>query len=1172
MTTPSTPKVDYTKEVRFAVVMYGGVSLAIYINGVAQELLRMVKGTAPNSEGEDVARTLPTKDNKRCGTEAIYRKLSYLVESPANRAAFRAALATDANAAASWEPTGDIRVRFMVDVLAGTSAGGINSIYLAKALANDQSIDQLKNLWVTEGDIHVLINDVQSLQNTTLQRQKPPQSLLNSRRMYLKLLAALDAMDTDERAQRSPLVDELDLYVTATDIRGLSLPIRLADAVVFERRHRNVFHFKFATVRATGNDVNEFRQELNPFLAFAARTTSSFPFAFEPVRLADIRNLLDHSDEHRAQREKFKPDSPLIRRFFQDNLTDDIELGSVNYDLRSFADGGYLDNKPFSYATSTLMRRMPTVPVDRKLIYIEPSPEHPERDAQPDNPPDAIQNVMAALSLPRYETIREDIQLVLERNRLIERVNRLTTLIEDDIEDFESRRGLSSSARAVIETETEQKRLEEMMRPVRPELSPQLWDAMQMSDMVGMYGLYYLPYRRLRISALTDEIATLTARVAGFDEKSDMFLAIRALVQTWRDATYSDTQPENGNTLNRFLNRFDLAYRLRRLNFLVGKIDELLCLLDPHAKEDVLRFKSGRRLVRKLEAANPSPDFNFVALTDEDRDQAAKFLLYVKCELNQQFIELRKFGRDLRRPPAKNSDSQPAAPTAQPKPSLDREREKRYQAINEYKAKVGALEISVEHLQLILGARPEGKRRIEIDDPQIDCVFQDEAAARAQKLWDNSADYGVPQLKERFAEAGEYLDEILSEVLRPSGARSRQLLDPEAMGYEPHKLCGQMEGAQYPTSPFALAARGYLWEYFKHFDDYDQISFPIYFESDVGESDVIEVIRISPEDAPALINEKTDARGRKKLAGTQLANFSAFLEASWRVNDIMWGRLDGAERLIKSLLPNEKDKDICDALTREAHQVILVEELSPAAQADLAELLGQALVERKAGLAISAAIEKILKPVDDEVVKRRLTNVMTTCLQGEELYEFMRDYYEVNRQFEPEPTLRVLGRATRVVGNILDDISRKKNFDNKVTQWISRVGQIFLGLVEVAVPDSLASLLFRHWLKLLYAFEIVLLLLATFVISTPSVASFGWKLLALTLATNFAVFLLRDYMRGRNRWVRIGQLLAVFVILALMMIGIQDLRGKDWSGKVVQGWHGVTNFIAWIGTRIRQAI
>ena len=37
------PEVQYTQEVRFAVVMYGGSSLAIYMNGVAQELLRLVR-------------------------------------------------------------------------------------------------------------------------------------------------------------------------------------------------------------------------------------------------------------------------------------------------------------------------------------------------------------------------------------------------------------------------------------------------------------------------------------------------------------------------------------------------------------------------------------------------------------------------------------------------------------------------------------------------------------------------------------------------------------------------------------------------------------------------------------------------------------------------------------------------------------------------------------------------------------------------------------------------------------------------------------------------------------------------------------------------------------------------------------------------------------------------
>jgi len=49
MSDPS-PRTEYTQEIRFAVVMYGGVSLAIYINGIAQELLRMVRSTSSASK------------------------------------------------------------------------------------------------------------------------------------------------------------------------------------------------------------------------------------------------------------------------------------------------------------------------------------------------------------------------------------------------------------------------------------------------------------------------------------------------------------------------------------------------------------------------------------------------------------------------------------------------------------------------------------------------------------------------------------------------------------------------------------------------------------------------------------------------------------------------------------------------------------------------------------------------------------------------------------------------------------------------------------------------------------------------------------------------------------------------------------------------------------------
>src|SRR5918993_844541 len=87
-------------------------------------------------------------------------------------------------------------IRFTVDILSGTSAGGINAVYLAKALANCQTIDQLKQLWVEEGDLLKLINDAKSVEQLDgLKAQKPPRSLLNSQRMYRRLLEALDGME-----------------------------------------------------------------------------------------------------------------------------------------------------------------------------------------------------------------------------------------------------------------------------------------------------------------------------------------------------------------------------------------------------------------------------------------------------------------------------------------------------------------------------------------------------------------------------------------------------------------------------------------------------------------------------------------------------------------------------------------------------------------------------------------------------------------------------------------------------------------------------------------------------------------------------------------------------------------------------------------------------------------
>jgi len=114
-----------------------------------------------------------------------------------------------------------IRTRFVIDVLSGTSAGGINAVFLAKALANDLDLQPLRDVWLKTADFGVLLNDGQGKGD----RQKPPKSLVNSPLMYSELLNALNAMDKpDVSLRRSPYTDQLDLFTTFTDIQGKPSP------------------------------------------------------------------------------------------------------------------------------------------------------------------------------------------------------------------------------------------------------------------------------------------------------------------------------------------------------------------------------------------------------------------------------------------------------------------------------------------------------------------------------------------------------------------------------------------------------------------------------------------------------------------------------------------------------------------------------------------------------------------------------------------------------------------------------------------------------------------------------------------------------------------------------------------------------------------------------------
>src|SRR5262249_7800670 len=99
--------------------------LAIYMHGVTKELNRLVKASV--MRGADREQTTPSE-------QAYGRLLDRLVEE-------------------SDLP----ELKVVVDGIAGTSAGGINGIYLAKALAGNRSQDGLRKLWFENGDMNQLL-------------------------------------------------------------------------------------------------------------------------------------------------------------------------------------------------------------------------------------------------------------------------------------------------------------------------------------------------------------------------------------------------------------------------------------------------------------------------------------------------------------------------------------------------------------------------------------------------------------------------------------------------------------------------------------------------------------------------------------------------------------------------------------------------------------------------------------------------------------------------------------------------------------------------------------------------------------------------------------------------------------------------------------------------------
>ncbi|MCF8382046.1 MAG: patatin-like protein [Chlorobium sp.] len=1105
-------------EIRFAVVMYGGVSLAIYMNGIAHELLRMVRATATGQDG--VTPLIPSGMLDR--VETVYRKIAYRLAGATN---VDEMLVRDAA----------LERKFTIDVISGTSAGGINGIFLAKALATGLGMDDLKNLWIAEGDAALLINDSRSVKDTVLKVERSPQSLFNSRRMYQKLLEAFEKMDDARQPgsgnSPSAYVRELDLFVTTTDILGLILPIELTDSTVYERRHRNVFRFSSSDTSQT--TWNDFVKENNPMLAFAARSTSSFPFAFEPVMLSDIDEVLRRKDYG----EEFLSSGDRWKRFFR-GYPDKPASGCVSYRNRPFGDGGYLDNKPFSYAVETISARHSDLPVERKLLYIEPVPDHPESDPEKNGRPNAIENSIAALlKLPRYETIRGDLEKILERNRLLERIEQITINLDAD--------KLQSGwvAPYVYVYRAWQKKIEKGedagAEPfwAKPGLNDREWGMLDMADMTLRKGPGYAAYQRLEIESVTDDFGTLLARVAGFDEQSDTARVFRNLVRAWREerfvryrgSEYDTDRKEDAHTempprtMNTFLHWFDLTFPLRRLRFLKRRIDRFYAMDTKELSKDLEKW---------LDEPVPAGSDDWISSFRVELLSARKDALAMQSRLIEVGRELRSRFR-----PREGTDGKDANPL--------------YDLVAELvDALSGSDDVRLSTSMQSGSAKQTGDDRDATFRPVIDFFLG------SGRSGGKSAQQASEEVAAGFLEGNKKVIRLLDRIAIKVKNRLTRAIE-ESDGVCRKALC--IDETVTKNSDFgATAARSVLGNTYRSYSDYDMVLFPILYGTAADEGTRIDVSRISPEDATFLVDERKDRL--KKLAGTALGNFGAFMEERWRRNDIMWGQLDGAERIIRALLPDAAD---ADSYIGEAHAAIVLDTMREMGPDESKDLLVEAFMRPASG-----------KPVPESFVSfiRKLKAYTTRMARSRYDYSQafrdidereLRDHYlrvfRSNHVPEPEAALKNAARATTVTGKILSGIADQYGVAGKgLLAVMMRAGTLLWWLVEASVPRSMTNLVFKHWMQLLYLFETLLLILGLLFVN-PGVQRLGLTILALTGAVHLTVLWLRDLLLFKNKWALVFKSLGTALILVLLLSGIASIVAvsglqQEWWG-VVEGVH-----------------
>jgi patatin-related protein len=555
------------KELRLALVCYGGVSLAVYMHGVTKEIWHLARASRAFNTAQD--------DGELGVAASAY--LEFLSTIEQQRA---------------------LHLKILPDILTGASAGGINAVFLAQAIASGQSLEPLTDLWLENADVSQLteaqarpmwryakiwtqpfvdwylnrpgnmVSESVSPETRSEVREKvsnlvrgrwfnPP---FSGERFSGMLYEALESMAA--RPTHKPLLPPgypIDLLVTTTDFRGHLQSLRLnSPPVVLETEHRLPIDFHTA-VSADGSAALADPMEL----VLAARSTASFPGAFPPLRLDEIDRLALEQGHDWSSRAAF------LERIMPVHVRD----GSV--EQVSLIDGSVLVNAPFGGAIGALGGRQSQREVDRRFVYIDPRPDRIGAFGdEEDSPVGFFGAIFGSLStIPREQPIRDDLERIEQQSRDAQRLRRIMTSLRPEID------------RAV---EKLFRRTFFLDRPTPKRLAN--WRSKAQQAASEQAGFAFHAYAQSKFTALIDRLARITRAAA-----PELTLADHApIADRFREhlgrsglATLASEKGGANEAAITFFRAHDVGFRVRRLQLLARRASREW-EIDPEIPDDDL--------------------------------------------------------------------------------------------------------------------------------------------------------------------------------------------------------------------------------------------------------------------------------------------------------------------------------------------------------------------------------------------------------------------------------------------------------------------------------------------------------------------------------------------------------------------------------------------------------